>query len=142
MGNERVFSLNDQIIGSGFLGRENRDTDNVFAWTGPRTRAVLYLPVPVAESLKLFLDVSGSMTPAVRESLRIRIDGRNSPFGCEPAANCLERIIVPCTPSRPFAKVELLVDRTFTYPEIGRHSTDARRFGIALKAYGYSLVGS
>lgn len=142
MGNERVFSLNDQIIGSGFLGRENRDTDNVFAWTGPGTRAVLYLPVPVAESLELFLDVTGSMTPAVRESLRIRIDGRDSPFRCEPAANCLERIIVPCTTSRPFAKVELLVDRTFTYPEIGRHSTDARRFGIALKAYGYSLVGS
>jgi hypothetical protein len=157
-GKERVFSLNDQIIGSGFLGRENRDTDNVFAWTGPGTRSVLYLPVPVAESLELFLDVSGSMTPAVRESLRIRIDGRDSPFrrepaaNCmeriiapfrrEPAANCMERIIVPFTTSRPFAKVELLVDRTYTYHEIGHHSTDARRLGIALKAYGYSLVSS
>jgi len=141
-GNERVFSLNDQIIGSGFLGRENRDTDNVCAWTGPGTRSVLYLPVPVAESLELFLDISGSMTPAVRESLRIRIDGRDSPFHSEPAAHCMERMIVPCTTSRAFAKVELLVDRTFTYPEIGRHSDDARRLGIALKAYGYSLVGS
>jgi len=139
-GRERVFSLNDQIIGSGFLGRENRDTDNVFAWTGPGIRSVLYLPVPVAERLELFLDVTGSMTPAVRESLRIRVDGSDSPFRREPAADCMERIVVPCTTSRPFAKVELLVDRTFTYPEIGHHSTDARRLGIALKAYGYSLA--
>ncbi len=142
-GKERVFSVNDQIIGSGFLGRENRDTDNVFAWTGPGTRSVLYLPVPVAESLELFLDVTGSMTPAVRKSLRIRIDGRDSPFTTSrPFASCMERIIVPFTTSRPFAKVELLVDRTYTYHEIGHHSTDARRLGIALKAYGYSLVGS
>ena len=141
-GKERVFSLNDQIIGSGFLGRENRDTDNVFVWTGPGTRSVLYLPVPVAERLEFFLDVSGAMTPAVRESLRIRVDGSDCPFRREPAADCMERIVVPCTTSRPFAKVELLVDRTFTYPEIGHHSTDARRLGIALKAYGYTLVGS
>jgi hypothetical protein len=141
-GKERVFSMNDQIVGSGFLGRENPDTDNVFAWTGPETRSVLYLPVPVAERLELFLDITGSITPAVRESVRIRIDGSDSPFRREPAADCMERIVVPFTTSRPFAKVELLVDRTFTYPEIGHHSTDARRLGIALKAYGYSLVGS
>jgi hypothetical protein len=140
-GKERVFSMNDQIVGSGFLGRENPDTDNVFAWTGPETRSVLYLPVPVAERLELFLDITGSITPAVRESVRIRIDGSDSPFRREPAADCMERIVVPFTTSRPFAKVEVLVDRTFTYPEIGHHSTDARRLGIALKAYGYSLVG-
>ena len=42
---------------------------------------MLYLPVPVAESLELFLDISGSMTPAVRESLDAYIARRREAIG-------------------------------------------------------------
>jgi hypothetical protein len=55
------------------------------------------------------------------------------------AARGIERIVVPVRTTRPFCKLELLVDRTLTPAEAGRGGSDARRLGIALRGYGYQL---
>lgn len=135
----REFSLNDAIVGCGFHGREAADTEQVTVWTGPGTRTVLYLPVPTDERLLVSMDIGGSIQPAVGASLRIRVDGEARDFQRIPHRGGIERIVVPVRTTRPYCKVELLVDRTLTPAEAGRADSDGRRLGIALRGYGYRL---
>ncbi|MFM8893291.1 MAG: hypothetical protein ACKOTB_17035, partial [Planctomycetia bacterium] len=120
-------------------GRDAAGTEQVTVWTGPGTRAVLYLPVPPGEQLLVFIDIGGSIQPSVRASLRIRVDGQDRGFERATQHGGIERIIVPVRTTRPYCKLELLVDRTFTPAEAGRAGNDARRLGIALRGYGYRL---
>jgi FkbM family methyltransferase len=135
-----VFSLDDQVIGSGFHGREPPGNAPVSVWTGPGTRSVLYVPVPAGERLDMFFDVAEAITPAVRRSLRIRIDGQEPPILRRSIADGVERLALPITTSRSFAKVELLVDRTLTPREAGYDDADSRRLGVNLRGYGYALM--
>ena len=137
---ERMFSFNDAIVGSGFHGREAAETEQVTVWTGPGTRSVLYLPVPAHERLLISIDVGGSIHPSVGASLRIRVDGQARDFQRVSHGGGLERIVVPVQTTRPYCKVELLVDRTMTPAEAGLRDGDARRLGIALRGYGYTLA--
>jgi hypothetical protein len=136
----RVFSLNDQIIGRGFHGREAADTEDVSVWSGPGTQTVLYLPVPAGERLDLFVDMRGYIHPSVRDSLRIRVDDRDCVFQRTAAQGVLERIVVPVQTTRAYCKLELLVGSTFTPAEAGLADRDARRLGFAVGCYGYSLT--
>lgn len=138
-GGSREFSLDDMIVGCGFHGREASGTEQVTVWTGPGTRSVLYLPVPTDEQLLLSLDISGSIQPSVGASLRIRVDGHDRDFRRVSQGGGIERIVVPVRTTRPYCKMELLVDRTLTPAEAGRAGSDARRLGIALRGYGYRL---
>jgi hypothetical protein len=108
-------------------------------WTGPGTRSVLYLPVPTNERLLLSIDIGGSIEPSVGGSLRIRVDGHARDCQRESHGGGIERIVVPVRTTRPYCKVELLVDRTLTPAEVGHAGSDARRLGIALRGYGYRL---
>jgi hypothetical protein len=136
----RVFSLNDQIIGCGFHGRDAADTTDVSVWSGPGNRTVLYVPVPPGERLDLHVDIGGYVQPSVGESMRIRVDDRDRAFQRTAARGVLERIVVPVQTSRPHCKVELVVERTFTPAEAGHADGDARRLGVALRGYGYRLT--
>lgn len=136
----RVFSLNDQIVGRGFHGREAADTEDVTVWSGPGTQTILYLPVPSAERLDLFVDMRGYIHPSVRESLRIRVDDRNCDLQRTAARGVFERIVVRVQTTRPYCKLELLVSSTFTPAEAGFADRDGRRLGFALRGYGYSLT--
>jgi hypothetical protein len=135
----RGFSVNDQLVGSGFHGRESANTAGVQAWTGPGTRSVIYVPVPADERLDLFLDVAGYADPRVRDSLRVRVDGREAGFARREAAGVSERIWIRTTTSRPFVKLEILVDRCYSADELGA-GTDRRRRGLAVRGYGYRIV--
>jgi hypothetical protein len=137
---QRWFSLNDQIIGYGLHGREAAETANVTVWSGPNSRTVLYLPVPPRERLDLLVDVGGYIHPSVGDSLRVRVDDQERPVVRTTAIGVLERLIVPVHTTRPWCKLELLVDKTYTPSEAGHCSTDARRLGIALRRYGYALT--
>jgi hypothetical protein len=136
----RVFSLNDQIVGCGFHGRDAADATDVTVWSGPGTRTVLYVPVPPGERLDLHIDIGGYVHPSVGESMRIRVDDRDRAFQRTAARGVLERIIVPVQTSRPYCKVEFFVERTFTLAEAGHADGDARRLGVALRGYGYRLT--
>ena len=135
-----VFSLDDQIVGSGFHGRESPGTEQVSLWTGPGTRSVLYVPVPPGERLDLFFDIGEAITPAVRRSLRIRIDGHEPPILRRTIAEGVERLSLPIATTGPVAKVELLVDSALTPREAGHDSADSRRLGINVRGYGYALL--
>jgi len=136
----RVFSLDDQIVGSGFHGREGARSSAVVAWTGPAARAVLYVPVPADERIDLFVDVAGYVDARVRESLRVRLDGREVGFVRRPAATVEERLWIRVVTSLPFVKVELLVDETFSLDELGRSGGDRRRLGLAVRGYGFRVA--
>ena len=136
----RGFSLDDQLVGSGFHGREAPRTPGVHAWTGPGPRSVLYVPVPPDERLDLFLDVAGHLDPRVRDSLRVRVDGREASLVRRPAAGVVERVWIRAATSRPSAKLEILVDRSYSPDELGTGPGDHRRIGIALRGYGYRIV--
>lgn len=136
----RGFSLDDQLVGSGFHGREASHTPGAHAWTGPGSRSVLYLPAPPDERLDLFLDVAGYVDPRVRESLRVRVDGREAPLVRRPAAGVAERIWTRAATSRPFVKLELFVDRSYSPDELGTGPGDLRQVGLALRGYGYRIV--
>jgi hypothetical protein len=136
----RVFSLNDQVVGAGFLGRERPGSAAVAAWTGPLTRSVLYVPVPAGERLDLFLDLDDWITDAVRSSLRVQVDGRPAALTTRPGRWCRERLWIPATTTRPFVKLEILVDRTFTSAEAGGKESYHGKRGVALAAYGYRLT--
>lgn len=137
---QRWFSLNDQIVGCGFHGREAAGTANVTVWSGPENRAMLYLPVPPRERLDLLVDIGGYIHPSVGESLRVRVDGQPRPFIRTSVCGRLERLIVPIESTRAYCKLELLLDKTYTPAEAGHAGTDARRLGVALRGYGYALT--
>lgn len=134
------FSFDDAIVGSGFHGREGQGTDAVCVWTGPGTRSVLYCPVPSGEEILFFIDVGGAITPAVRQSLRIRVDGRETEVRSQVSPEGLERVLVAVTTTRPFVKVELEVTSTHSPRELGYPGQDARLLGLNLRGYGFSLV--
>jgi hypothetical protein len=136
----RVFSVDDQIVGSGFHGREGAGSPAVVAWTGPTTRAVLYVPVPADERIDLFIDVAGYIDARVRESLRLRVDGRDVAFVRRSAAAVEERLWGGVVTSLPFVKVELLVDATFSPDELHRGAGDRRRLGLAIRGYGFRVA--
>jgi hypothetical protein len=136
----RGFTLDDQLVGSGFHGREAPHTPGVHAWTGPGGRSVLYLPVPVDERLDLFLDVAGYIDPRVQASLRVRIDEREVPVVHRPAAGVAERVWCRMATRRSYAKVELLVERSYSPDELGTGPGDFRKLGLALRGYGYAVV--
>jgi hypothetical protein len=139
----RSFSMNDQIVGAGFHGRDARDTDIVNVWTGPGTRAILYMPVPPQEYISVFLDINGHMeNPGAgfhRSAIRISCDGDRMPFFRQPAEGLAERIVIPIRTIRPFVKIEIFLDKTWTATEIGLSPDDVRRRGLGLRGYGYSL---
>jgi hypothetical protein len=134
------FSLDDQLVGSGFHGREVQHTSGVHTWSGPGSRSVLYVSVPPDERLDLFLDVAGYVDPRVRESLRVRVDGLEAPLVRRPAADVAERIWIRAATSRPYAKLEILVDRSYSPDELGTGPGDLRQVGLALRGYGYRIV--
>ena len=136
----RAFSLNDQLVGSGFHGREAANTSDVLAWTGPGARSVIYIPVPPDERIDLFLDVAAYQDPRVRESLRLRVDGRKTGFARRSAAGVAERIWIRAATSRPFVKLEILVRRGYASAELVPDSYDRRSLGLALRGYGYRIV--
>ena len=136
----RVFSMNDQVIGSGFQGRERPGSSDVVAWTGPRTRAVLYMPVPVDERIDLFLDVADWIADSVRASLRVLVDGRPVAITARPGRRCRERLWMPVQTTRPFVKVELVVDRTLEPAEVGRQGIHRGAHGVAIAGYGFRLA--
>jgi len=136
----RVFSLDDQIVGSGFHGREGARSPAVVAWTGPAARAVLYVPVPADERIDLFVDVAGYVDARVRESLRVRVDGREVGFVRRPAAAVEERLWIRVGTFLPFVKIELLVDATFSPDELGRGGGDRRCLGLAVRGYGFRVA--
>jgi hypothetical protein len=136
----RAFSLNDQLVGSGFHGREAANTSGVLAWTGPGSRSVLYIPVPPDERIDLFLDVAAYQDPRVSESLRLRVDGRKTGFARRSAAGVAERIWIRTATSRPFVKLEILVRRGYASAELVPDSYDRRALGIAVRGYGYRIV--
>jgi len=139
----RTFTMNDQIVGAGFHGRDARDTDIVNVWTGPGTRSILYMPVPPDEYISIFLDIGGYMeNPAAgfhKGMVRIVCDGNDSAFFTQPAGDLCERIILPVRTTRPFVKIELFIGKTWTATEIGFSPGDVRRRGIGLRGYGYTL---
>jgi len=136
----RVFTMNDQVVGSGFLGRERPGSAAVRAWTGPLTRSVLYVPVPAGERIDLFLDLDDWIADDVRASLRVQVDGRAVACAARPGRWCRERLWIPVTTTRPFVKIEILVDRTFTSAEAGGRESYHGRRGAAVSAYGYRLT--
>jgi hypothetical protein len=136
----RGWTVNDQIVGSGFHGREAANTSNVQAWTGPGTRSVIYVPVPLDEWLDLFVDVMGFIDPRVRDSLRMRVDGREVAFARRPAKGIAERLWIRVGTVRPFLKLEIVVDRTYSPDELGFAGGDRRRLGLAVRGYGFRIV--
>lgn len=136
----RGFTANDQIVGTGFHGREAANTDQVLAWSGPSARSLVYVPVPLGERLEFYLDIAGYIDDRVRNSVRLRIDGEPVAFRRGPAPNLYERLSVPFCPARDFLKVEILVDRTFSPDELGTGPGDKRLVGLALRGCGYRLV--
>lgn len=140
----RSFSMNDQIVGAGFHGRDARGTHLVNVWTGPGTRSILYMPVPPDEYISAFLDIGGYMeNPEAgfhRSAIRIVCDGVDTAFFKQPAEGLCERIILPIRTTRPFVKIEIILGRdTWTAKEIGLPPADVRRRGIGLRGYGYIL---
>jgi hypothetical protein len=140
----RSFSMNDQIVGAGFHGRDARDTNMVNVWTGPGNRSILYMPVPPDEYLSVFLDIGGYMENTAagfhRSAVRIVCDGVDTAFFKQPAEGLCERVILPIRTTRPFVKIEIiLIGDTCTAKEIGLPPDDVRRRGIGLRGYGYTL---
>jgi hypothetical protein len=138
-GGTREFSLNEQIIGSGFLGREPREGVDVAVRTGPGVRSVLYIPVAPSEDVELFLDIDGPLSTEMERALRIHVDGTPASFRRIAVAASLDRLIIPVTTTRSYCKLEILFDRaaspTHAVTEMGQH-------GICLRSYGCALGSS
>jgi hypothetical protein len=138
-GGTQEFSLNEQIIGSGFLGREPREGGDVALRTGPGVRSVLYIPVAPSEDAELILDIDGPLSSETERALRIHVDGTPASFRRIAVSASLDRLIIPVTTAQPYCKLEILFDRaaslTPAVTEMGQH-------GICLRSYGCSLRSS
>jgi hypothetical protein len=101
---------------------------------------VLYVPVPPNERVDLFLDVAGYIDRRVWASLRVRVDGRETPIVRRPAVGVHERVWCRTATSRPHVKLEILVDRSYSPDELGKGPGDLRKVGLSLRGYGFRVV--
>ncbi len=128
------------MIGSGFQGREVLRGHEVVVWTGPSTRSLLYIPVPGAEQVELFLDVAAYAHPSLRHALELLVDGVKVEWRSVPAEAGAERLSCRVSTLRHFAKVELRLERLFSRDGTPQAAASTQGVGLALRAYGFRLL--
>ena len=130
-------SIKAPFYGSGFHGRDGANTDNTAVWTGPQTRATLYIPVPAFMNLSLLLWVRGYTTAAQRESLRVSVNGIPTPHRFEPAEGYADLLVADILSETSFARLDIELDETCTTGEPGDPIHDSRKRGVSFDAYGW-----
>ncbi len=132
-GSMREFSLSDQIVGSGFPGREVGESAIRIQ---PASRVVLYMPIEPLEDAEVILDIDGPLDSATAGDLRMIVDGSAVAYRREAMSSTVARLTVPVATTKPFCKIEIVFDGTATQ---GAVESEAGYRGLRLRRYGYSL---
>lgn len=131
------FSVRQPLIGSGFQGRDGAGAPHCAVWTGPGALAHLYMPIPPDRDVTVFLWIRGYAQIAQRDSLRIRVDGREIPHRLEPAAGYADRLAIDIRSPKTFLRLDIDVGTTATTGQPGTPSFDPRLKGVAFDRYGW-----
>ncbi len=138
-GGDRVFSVRDPLIGSGFHGRDGRGTAICRVWSGPSPASLLYMPVPENARLTVKLWLHGYAHPRQREALKLRIDGHLVPHRFQPEAGCAELLLADVQTSRSFVALEIDIGAAASDAQMPQG--DARHRGFSFGAYGWCQSG-
>jgi hypothetical protein len=140
VGDDVVFSVRMPLIGSGFHGRDASGTEQCRVWSGPQTRAVLYMPVPPGQKITVKLWVHGYASPRQRDLLRVTLDGTPVEHRFEEAPGYLEAVAAEFETTRPFVSLAVEVHQTLSSEESGESGHDVRQRGFSFDRYGWRIA--
>jgi hypothetical protein len=137
-GGDTVFSVRDPLVASGLHGRDAAGSSGCTVWSGPGSRFVLYMPVPVGADLTLKLWLRGAASTAIMQNIKAEVDDEKADHVVSAASGWAATITVRSVTKRPFIKLAIDVNKTVASPANTDH-VDQRKRGIAFGAYGWSF---
>jgi hypothetical protein len=137
-----VYSVRDQIIGSGFFARDAAGQQNCRIWTGPGERSSLYMPVPANAPVSLKIWVHGYAAEAQRLALKIEVDDQPIQHVFEPADGWREVIVTETYTSKSWTKITIIVTKTVDSVEAGIGLGDDRKRGLSFDQYGWEVLSN
>ncbi len=126
-------SVRDPIIGAGLHGRDGQGTTDCAVWTGPERTATLYIPAPPNLPLEVLVWIRGYAGEALRQGLKVRVDGRPVRHELAPEPNYADLLIARTRAERSFVRLDLEVPETLADP----NGLDPRPRGLSFDAYGW-----
>jgi hypothetical protein len=126
-------SVRDPIIGAGLHGRDGQGTTVCAVWTGPEPTATLYMPAPPNLPLDVLVWIRGYAGQALRQDLKVRIDGRPVRHDMVPKAQYADLLVARACAERSFIRLDLELPETLADP----NGLDPRPRGLSFDAYGW-----
>lgn len=134
------FSVRAPIVGSGFHGRDADRTPACAVWSGPDTRATLYIPTPPNLPLSLLVWIRGYADPRQREQIRVQVDGRPVAHHFESAPDHADVLVVETFSAGDFVRLEIDIDETVASGDPGSDWHDPRKRGFSFDGYGWRPI--
>jgi hypothetical protein len=134
------YSVRLPLAGAGFHERDAAGTASCAVWTGPGSRATLYIPTPPNMALSLLVWILGYAADKQRRQLRVWVNGRPAVHYFEPAEGYADLLTVDLFSIGDFVRLELDVGEAAGSGEPGSGQGDPRPRGICFDTYGWRPV--
>ncbi len=134
------YSVRMPLVGSGFQGRDGSGLAECAVWSGPETRATLYVPTPSGMRLSLLVWIRGYVDGRQRDQLRVLVDGVPVAHRFEWADGYADVLTVDVVSTRDFVRLEIELDETLESGEPGSELYDSRARGFAFDSYGWRPI--
>lgn len=128
-----LYSVRDVILAGGIHQRDGDGSDACAVWTGPETRSVLYLSVPVDEKIIIQFFVRGYSSAEIRSSLKFLVDDTPVAHEFKEYRGFADLIEIRFHTTREFIKF------TVDTGQVVSHVEDQRLRGLAFSLYGWRL---